>query len=171
MKIFPVRGSPRTAMLAASLLAPVCVVAHGPHEHGAATLSVALDETRLEATLVAPADSIVGFEHAPRDDAERAALAHATALLDTPARWIVPAADAQCVSEPGSASFDRDGDHANVTARAIWQCAKPAALTTLDLPLFAAFPRLERVTADLVLPDRQDSRTLTPHAARLTLAP
>ncbi|MDC8011113.1 DUF2796 domain-containing protein [Tahibacter soli] len=152
-------------------LAPAFATAHGVHEHGAATLAVTLEGDRLELALGAPGASIVGFERAPRDDAERAALARAQALLAAPAQWIALPAAAGCALESSAADFDTAGEHADFDVRAAWRCTAPARLTTLDLTLFERFARLERVTANLVLPDRQDSRTLARGAARLVLAP
>lgn len=155
-----------------ALLAGGYAHAHGAHVHGAATLAVALDGERLELALDAPGDTIVGYERAPRDDAERAALADARALLAAPARWIALPADAACVLQSSSAAFDlAAGEHAAFDVQAAWRCAAPEALTVLDLTLFAPFPRLQRVTANLVLPDRQDSVELTPRSTQLRLAP
>lgn len=152
-------------------LTPAFAAAHGAHEHGAATLAVALDGEHLELTLAAPGDSIVGFEHAPRDEAERVAVARAQALLAAPAQWVALPAAAGCALESSAADFDTTGEHADFDARANWRCAAPARLTTFDLALFERFTRLERVTASLVLPDRQDGTTLTRNNARLVLAP
>ncbi|MDX1267219.1 MAG: DUF2796 domain-containing protein [Oceanisphaera sp.] len=46
----------------------------GVHEHGFGRLSLALDQQQLVLELLAPAADIVGFEHAPADDAEQAQL-------------------------------------------------------------------------------------------------
>ena len=170
-----------TTLFAAAAAIAGTAHAHGPHVHGAATLDVALDGERLELQLDAPGASLVGFEHGSRDDAERAALAQAKALLAAPARWIALPAAAGCTLESASAAYgtdtrgddshDQPDEHAAFDARSAWRCAEPASLTMLDVTLFAAFPRLERITANLVLPDRQDSRELTPRATRLRLAP
>jgi hypothetical protein len=155
-----------------ALFAGGVVHAHGAHVHGTATLAVALDGERLELQLDAPGDTIVGFERSPRDDAERTALADARALLATPARWIALPADAACVLQSSEVDFDlAAGEHAAFDVQAAWRCATPNALTVLDVTLFASFPRLQRVTANLVLPDRQDSRELTPRSTQLRLAP
>lgn len=41
------------------------------HEHGSATLSLAYDNTSVEIELESPADSVLGFEHAPKSDKEK----------------------------------------------------------------------------------------------------
>lgn len=51
------------------------------HEHGHATLNVAVEERGVEMELTAPGADIVGFEHQPGSDADRAAITEAVATL------------------------------------------------------------------------------------------
>ena len=44
---------------------------HPPHEHGAATLSIAIDANQLEIDLESPADNIFGFEYVPSTEADK----------------------------------------------------------------------------------------------------
>lgn len=59
-----------------------------PHVHGVVALDVALDVAlegpRVVLSLKAPLDSLVGFERAPRTDAERRAAADVPARLREP---------------------------------------------------------------------------------------
>lgn len=41
------------------------------HEHGSATISFAYEQNTAEIELEAPADSVLGFEHAPKSDKEK----------------------------------------------------------------------------------------------------
>lgn len=90
------------------------------HEHGAASLNIAVDGDQLLIELESPAANIVGFEHAPNDDQQRAAVETAkTALGDGGQLFILPD-DAGC--EPGAsevawtmeehADDDHDSEHA-----------------------------------------------------------
>ena len=54
------------------------------HEHGAAELDAALDGATLEIELRSPAMNLVGFEHAPRSDADKAKIAGARKQLEQP---------------------------------------------------------------------------------------
>lgn len=56
-------------------------VQHAAHEHGKATLDLAVDGGTVTMRLSAPAIDIVGFEHAPRTDAERGAAESANVVL------------------------------------------------------------------------------------------
>ena len=49
----------------------------GAHEHGIARLGLAVDGTRVTVDLQLPAESVFGFEHAPRSAQERATAAEA----------------------------------------------------------------------------------------------
>ena len=55
----------------------------GAHEHGIARLGLAVDGTRLTVDLQLPAESVFGFEHAPRSAEERATVAEAIDRLRT----------------------------------------------------------------------------------------
>ncbi|MGC9456271.1 MAG: DUF2796 domain-containing protein [Halothiobacillaceae bacterium] len=67
---------------------PLAALAHQPHadnaaahEHGAARLNVALDGQVLFMELMVPAHDIVGFEHRPTNDQQRAAVTEAIKQL------------------------------------------------------------------------------------------
>ena len=72
------------------------VSAQQAHEHGGALLNVALDGKKLVVQLESPLDNLVGFEHAPRNDKQRAALAKMEESLQAGDRWFKPAAAAGC---------------------------------------------------------------------------
>jgi len=55
----------------------------GAHEHGIARLGLAVDGTRLTVDLELPAESVFGFERAPRSAEERATVAEALDRLRT----------------------------------------------------------------------------------------
>ena len=55
---------------------------HDAHEHGPATLTVVQEGHDLHLSFNSPAMDIVGFEHAPSNDAERAKIANAKKTLE-----------------------------------------------------------------------------------------
>lgn len=69
---------------------------HGPHEHGVGSLNLVVDGSMVEIELESPAANIVGFEHAPKDAAERATLERAVATLKDGARLFGFPAAAGC---------------------------------------------------------------------------
>ena len=120
------RMRPVTA-LASALVAGVALAAsegghreHAPHEHGHGALDIVLEGEELVAELRIPAVNVVGFEHAPRDDAEREAVHAAIERFSDAAAVLVPSADAECEiedAEAGIAGEDHDG-HWSVGAHA-----------------------------------------------------
>lgn len=57
---------------------------HGTHEHGHAVLMLVQEGTEVVVHFESPLDSIVGFEHTPANDEERAALKEAVRLVQIP---------------------------------------------------------------------------------------
>ena len=106
--------------LASALMAGVALAAsedghreHDPHEHGHGALDIVLEGEELVAELRIPAVNVVGFEHAPRDDAEREAVHEAVVRFANAAAVLVPAADAECEIEDAEveiAGTDHDGN-------------------------------------------------------------
>ncbi len=86
---------------------------HGAHVHGIAHLNVALEGKNLYMEFVSPAANIVGFEHAPKTQAERDAveaarntLKNAEAVFKLP-----PAAGARLVDADVASTAERDEHH------------------------------------------------------------
>ena len=86
----------------------------GAHEHGASALDVAIVEGRVEMRLESPAMDIVGFEHEPSTDEQRAAIEEARATLSDPLTLFAPPEAAGCaVAEAAVEHVFEDGhdDH------------------------------------------------------------
>ena len=162
---------------------------HGAHEHGAAELTVALDGQALIIELISPLDNLVGFEHAPANDAQRAALAEAGRLLsDADAMFALPvaaacrfehadiespwpmAAMAPAAGQAGHAhAHPTRGDHEEAVVTYRYTCAQPAALQRIDVRAFARFPRLREIRVEHATARGQGAAVLTPAAAALAL--
>ena len=69
---------------------------HGAHEHGAAEIELALEGSDVLVNFASPLYNLVGFEHAPRDDRDREAVAAALAVLDDPGNLVLLHAGAAC---------------------------------------------------------------------------
>jgi hypothetical protein len=173
----------RWLLLAALLAAPPALAAdttaprqHRGHQHGVGRLEVALDGGALRIALDSPADSFLGFEHAPRTDAQRQTVARVEQQLRQPAQLFTPAGGAACQAEtprteiklppPGSRET-----HSEIEAEWGWQCAQPAALGHVDVGLFKAFPRLKELRVRIVTARGQTAAVLKPGAPRLKLGP
>ena len=154
-------------VLAVTLAVPAAV-AHA-HVHGVASLAVAVDGPTLTLMLDAPAESLLGFEHPPRNARERDAVAHTRRTLATDAALFLPAAAAGCtpvgtrIESPLFATDSKThNEHADIEAEYVFRCTTPARLNTLRVELFAAFPRLKRLQVEIAAPGRQTAVNLTP---------
>jgi hypothetical protein len=150
------------------------VAAAAPHEHGVGTLDVAVDAATLIVELRLPAQDVVGFERAPRTDAERARIEQVRAALADATRF-TPNAEARCRAT-GAPSVEvpvfgpKAGDeHADFTATYRFECASTVALTRVDHSVFTAFPKVRRLQAQVISAKGQKQATLTPARPRLAL--
>ncbi|HEY0229698.1 MAG TPA: DUF2796 domain-containing protein [Dokdonella sp.] len=166
---------------------------HGPHVHGEARLNVGIDGALLLVSLDAPGMSLLGYEHPPRDDAERSAYGDTVAALNAPDGWLVlpPAAgctlDAATVQAHGfdTANTHDDGsdpvahghehehgshEHADFDASYRYTCHAPLALHAFEVKLIERFPALHKINVELVLPDRQGSQVLMPGRTTVLLS-
>lgn len=142
-------------------------LANKAHQHGVASLTVAVDGQQVNIVLDAPLDGFLGFERAPRTDAERRAAADLLARLRQPASLFSLDAAAACtpgavmlqapVLEPGATV---KGDHADIEATFAFTCQQPQALRTLDVGLFEAYSRLRRIDVQVAAGHGQSKVTL-----------
>lgn len=166
------------AFLAGLLFPCVPVLAAGAHVHGNARVDIAIEGGELTIALDMPLDGLVGFERAPRTEAERNAAAAALARMREGDTLFRPSAQAQCklskvtvtapVLEPGHKP-QAGSEHADLEASYVFACAQPAALAALDIALFDAFKRLQRIDIQAALPHGQSKATLRRPARQFKL--
>ena len=163
------------------LAAPLGALAHGSaHEHGVAKLDIAVDAKQIVVQFESPLDNLVGFERAPRTDAERQRADEAVARLKDGEKLFQfdPAAGCKLMrtnldSPPlglGSNSPPAKGDHADLFGSWEFSCADAAKAAYVDVGLFA-FKQLKRVQVQLALPKTQAKSELKRPKARISLAP
>ena len=110
----------------------------GAHEHGVASLNVALDGAELTIEMDTPADNLLGFEHLPRSAAEKSQAGNVLTLLSQPKKLFRLNPEAQCL--PDMPAIDAplllgrpvSGEHNDISATFVFRCAKPAALSRLE---------------------------------------
>jgi hypothetical protein len=164
---------------------------HRAHEHGRATLQVVTEDEALVIELRVPAVHVVGFEHAPASDAERAAVRRAVARFERGDELLVPAPGAGCTLashevELGESRAGQDADpahghdrdeargpggaaHSELHARYDFRCASPQALDAIGLRLFEHLDDVEAIEAQVVTATLQTARRLDPGTASLRL--
>ena len=163
----------RTFLLFASLaaLAAPTLPAHAgkAHVHGEGKLDAAIEKDTITLNLELPLDAAIGFERAPKNDNEKAALAAMEkALKDAASLWL-PTAAAGCTVQAAEVVMPRfDGSgHADAEARYVFRCANPAALKGIETSIFKSFKRLYRLEAQRVGPSGQGKQRLTPKSPAL----
>jgi hypothetical protein len=171
----------RAAGLLGLVLSSSLVLAGKAHEHGVAKLDVGVEAGRIIVVLDTPLDNLVGFERAPRTDAERKTVDDAVAKLKDSARLFAIDGAAGC--KPGAVKLvsaplglgvaqaeEAKGGHADMEAQFEFACADAAKARSLEQGLFEAFPRLKRIDLQVAAPRGQMKLTLRRPATRVTLA-
>ena len=165
----------RALVAVASIAAATPATAGKGHVHGVGSLELVADKEQLVISLTMPLDAAVGFERAPRTDAERNALAQTAKHLGDGAALFVPAAAAACtlaeqkVNVPHLDGKDAKakGEHADIEASYTFRCTQPTALNGVETTIFRHFKRLYRLDAQRVTPGGQGSGRLTPKTPAL----
>jgi Protein of unknown function (DUF2796) len=169
------------SLLAATLCVGAAAHAAGhAHEHGVVKLDIAIEAGKLTVQMESPLDNLVGFERAPRTDAERQRVDAAVARLKAAATLfkIDPAAgctleNVELVSaplklgqpEPGAV----DDGHADLDGDFEFSCKDGARASFIELGLFGAFSGMQRIDVQIAAPQGQFKRTLQRPASRIRL--
>ena len=159
---------PALAALACATAAAQAGHAHA-HVHGAVVLDIVVEAKSLTLRLQAPQDSLLGHERVPRTAAEQQAaaallkrLADGASLLPLPADKACKLVSAELEApllQAGSKAVA--GEHAAVEASWRFDCAGTDGWRSLDLgPLLDAFARIQRISAQVVLPAGQHKAEL-----------
>jgi hypothetical protein len=159
---------------------------HGAHEHGVGTMNIAREGKEVHIELDSPAANIVGFEHAPKTEADLDTLEDALARLrngtrlflfpdaagcdlvdadvDTPLKEHENGEEAYHTEEHHAHedSHEHQGErHADITATWHFSCAHPEVLERVSVQLFEAFPMTERLLVQFITGKRQGAAELS----------
>lgn len=163
-------------MLVLSTCALGAGAAGQPHDHGVARLDVVVEPTRVVLDLESPLDNIVGFERAPRTDAERERAKTALAQLNDATKMFRIDASAGCkvhkveLQAPAlEAGADSKDGHAELQGHYEFHCTAGAKAGHVELGLFEAFAGLRRIELQVVTPRGQLKARLTRPASRVAL--
>jgi len=160
---------------------------HDVHVHGTGTGNLSIDDNTLRLELEIPGINLVGFEHAPADEGQQAALDETVKFLRA-AEWLT--ADPQGACEIATVSAhthgfgageehehhehhehheqDGHGDHGHAEFHLVvtLDCSSPERLAWVEVELFEQFPGNEEILVDVLTPavvaqvrlDRQEAR-------------
>ena len=171
----------------------------GAHEHGVTTLSIALDDDVLTLELEGPAMNFVGFEHPPRTDDQKRAVAEALEALNNDSSLFQTDPDAQCAlleaetdlitdtdqdddhedhddehgedHEDEHDSHEAESRHSEFVGQYQYRCGRPNQLTQLRVNIFERFPLTDEVEASFISADIQTFERLTASDPTLALKP
>jgi len=161
--------------------ATLCLAQGHAHEHGVVKLDIAVEAGKLTVQMESPLDNLVGFERAPRTEAERKTVDAAVARLKAAATLfkIDPAAGCSVArvdlasaplklgnAEPAAVN---DG-HADLDGEFEFSCKDSAHVSFIDLGLFAAFAGMQRIDVQIAAPQGQFKRTLSRPATHIDFA-
>ena len=141
----------------------------GSHEHGAATLQVAIEGSMVEMAIAIPGESIVGFEHAAETDEQKAAVTAETERLGKPMDLFTLPEAAGCEVASAEVELHQEGDHNEFEAEYALTCADTGAVTTIQTKLFEMYPELEEIEVEYATPGGQGAAELEADSPALTL--
>ncbi|HTV98257.1 MAG TPA: DUF2796 domain-containing protein [Steroidobacteraceae bacterium] len=151
----------------------------GVHEHGSATLDIALDGSTLDIALHSPAINVIGFEHEPRSPQEKAALAQANRVFGAPQGLFVLPEQAACASTGVTLTpitYEHDGEdekagapHADYDVSYRFNCAHADHLDWIAVKLFGRMKGMRKITANVVTATLQTQVELTSDGTRIAL--
>lgn len=169
-----------TALLAACafLLAPAAR-AQAALVHGQVRLEVLVDGPTVLIRMQAPLDDLLGFDRAPRSDAERQAVDDLVARLRAADALFAIDRVANCKLGPvelrsavlglgpQAAAAEAGDGHADLDASFAFNCTNAVAAKYVDLGLFGAFKSVRQIDARISAPQGQFQRSLKRPATRL----
>ena len=187
------RFSPVSALLAVSFAAALPVAADsgslGAHTHGEASMQVAVESQRIDVLFRSPAANLVGFEHEPRNEDQKAQLDDVVEWLGTTPLVNNLAGDCLVVDavvhtqrDSGRKRHDDDDHshdddhhhHAAADSHSEFDVSQQLrcesdALQGLTTELQDRYPAIERLIVDWVTDNRQGQLRLTGNSRTISL--
>ena len=140
------------------------------HVHGQMKLDVAIDGPTVVIDMESPLDNIVGFERAPKTDAEKATVEAAVAQLRAADKLFTIDPAANCKLGPvdlrsgalglGNPDPNEPPGHADLDATFSFNCTNAAAAKFIDLNLFSVFKGLRQIDSQIASSQGQFKRQL-----------
>ena len=170
---------------AAALLLATAAAAAPAHEHGVVKLDVAVEAGRILIEIDTPLDNLLGFERAPRTDAEREKADAAIKKLRDAATMFRIDGNAGCAlgkvelqsaplqlgKKPAGAgeASNANSVHADLEGSFEFKCTAGAKAAFLEVGLFDAFPQVKRIELQVAAPKGQMKATLRRPTTRVML--
>lgn len=152
-----------TAMIALLSTAAPTALAKKAHEHGLATLSIAVEGDVAKVDLDVPGDGVFGFEHAAKSAADKKTVDEALKTMrERGAELFVFAADKGCEVKKAEVELETGKKgHNDVEGEYEFKCKAPLAGSDLKLGLLKVFPRVKKVKVQVVSGTNQSGKTVS----------
>jgi hypothetical protein len=142
------------------------------HVHGAGELSLAFDQKLGKIEFECPADSTVGFEHVGKTNAQKKKISETLELIKTKMDQMIvfdPKLNCRILAE--DVKFDIDGKtaHAETNGEFNVTCDKSPKGTLITFNFKKFFPKLKKITVQIIADDLQKSALITDMAQTLEL--
>lgn len=144
------------------------------HAHGKAALELSVKEGAIRGVFRTPMDNLLGFEHSPKTEAQKATVDRLRQRLGDTSRFFAPNATAQC--HPTKANFSSSifsnqpqNGHSDLEYQFGFDCKNPRELTSIEAVLFGDYPRLHEIRTELVTETGQQAVTLKKGNRRVIL--
>ncbi|MDP9990758.1 hypothetical protein J2W28_001928 [Variovorax boronicumulans] len=159
-----------TALFAAAPFLSAQAQQQHAHVHGQMKLDVAIDGPTVVIDMESPLDNIVGFERAPKTDAEKATVEAAVAQLRAADKLFTIDPAANCKLGPvdlrsgalglGNPDPNEPPGHADLDATFSFNCTNAGAAKFIDLNLFSVFKGLRQIDSQIASSQGQFKRQL-----------
>ncbi len=145
------------------MTAPALAAGAKAHEHGVATVSVAIDKNMLLIGAEITGEALFGFERKPKTEAEKKAYEDVVKTLkDKVGDLFILPADLGCkVSNVMLSDNLTDDEHADVDVDYTFNCEKTAAGSTFKLGLLKVFPKIKKVKVQVLSDATQSGKDVT----------
>ncbi len=124
---------------------------HGAHEHGAGKLAIAFDDAKGKIEFKGAAEGILGFEHQPRSEKDKKAVAEASQHFEKDIAQMIqldPSLNCQftkeMIGQVPEEGEEGSGEHSDWAANFAVTCAKSPVGTTVTVD-FSSFKLLKDV--------------------------
>jgi hypothetical protein len=155
---------------------------HAAHEHGKVTINIALDGRELVVELDSPAVNVVGFEHKPRTEAERAVVRDAAAMFDSGRGLLGTPKEAACLfqrtelkapqwdsTQVPPTHHEEHEHHTDYEVRLIYRCNAPPRPAWIEPWLLDRLRGVTEARVNVVTPSGQSSETVGSGHIRVAL--
>ena len=147
---------------------------HQTHAHGKAIATLSYSNNQINFHITLPAKNTFGFEHAPKDNHQKAIVDNVTEKLSKPENIIIfqpkcTSTSYQLTNHQDNLSGSNSGEeHYDVELEYIFLCSSSDTIS-IDFSLFETIPSLEQIEVQYISDHDQQLITLSPHHRNMTI--